>query len=266
MSIALSLLLGATAGPPRAVAGGAVPPGWTIEQRETGCRVNLDPPDAGEPLISIMDRPLTGRSLVSMRLRAPIAIPYRAAVQLTLLPSRTRVNGEAIGFPPNSGPVTSVTLSVPTAELLRMPITRLRLAAGETRLADVSLQGWKEALGAVRTCRDAALRTMGIDPAQTANIATFARPLVEEGRWFMPQDYPIEARRARAQGRVAGRYRVASDGTVGDCVVVASSGHPALDQGTCALVLAHARFAPARDAAGRPIASPQLFAVRWTLP
>lgn len=64
-------------------------------------------------------------------------------------------------------------------------------------------------------------------------------------------------RRARpprgAFGTVFVSYRVRSDGTVGDCKVIRSSGFEVFDSATCRLIRERFRFRPARDADGQAI-------------
>jgi protein TonB len=68
-------------------------------------------------------------------------------------------------------------------------------------------------------------------------------------------DYPRAASEAGAGGTVGVRYRVGVDGRVSQCLVTRSSGNDALDAATCSLIERRFRFAPARDEAGRPVAS-----------
>jgi protein TonB len=70
-----------------------------------------------------------------------------------------------------------------------------------------------------------------------------------------PDDYPDSAFRARVSGTVHLRFVVAPSGRVSECAVTRSSGSAALDSTTCRLILGRFRYRPARDGAGRPIAS-----------
>ncbi len=68
------------------------------------------------------------------------------------------------------------------------------------------------------------------------------------------RDYPKGALRAGASGTVRTRFTVGVNGRVSGCVVTASSGNAELDATTCRLITQRFRFAPARGAAGRPVA------------
>jgi protein TonB len=78
-------------------------------------------------------------------------------------------------------------------------------------------------------------------------------------RWvsgsIRPSDYPRSAFDAGIGGTVHIRFTVAPSGRVSDCTVTRSSGSAELDRTTCRLIVARLRYRPARDGAGRPIAS-----------
>ncbi len=79
-------------------------------------------------------------------------------------------------------------------------------------------------------------------------------------------DYPPSALRNEEQGTVRVRLNVDTSGRVTGCSVSQSSGSSQLDQTTCRLLQRRARFTPARDNQGQPIAdtvtSPP---IRWQI-
>ena len=81
-----------------------------------------------------------------------------------------------------------------------------------------------------------------------------------------PNDYPLAALRAEQQGTVSFRLSVGPDGMPSRCAITASSGSADLDLATCNLVLSRARFRPARDGSGQPIASAYSNRVAWRIP
>ncbi|MBV8686017.1 MAG: energy transducer TonB [Alphaproteobacteria bacterium] len=96
-----------------------------------------------------------------------------------------------------------------------------------------------------------------IEPARAkANLASYVSD----------SDYPSIAIRAEEQGTTRFRLAVGPDGKVSDCIVTGSSGSSALDQATCRIMKARARFTPARDGAGRPTGDTVANAIRWVLP
>ena len=67
------------------------------------------------------------------------------------------------------------------------------------------------------------------------------------------RDYPRAARRAGIGGRVVVRIDVGANGRVSRCSIVQSSGSADLDETSCRLIQRRYRYAPARDAQGRPV-------------
>jgi TonB family protein len=78
-------------------------------------------------------------------------------------------------------------------------------------------------------------------------------------------DYPADALDLNQQGSVGVLVRVDAKGAVSDCVVTVSSGSPALDAQTCRLVWLRARFTPARDGTGAPVASTYQQRINWRI-
>lgn len=79
------------------------------------------------------------------------------------------------------------------------------------------------------------------------------------------RDYPKDARRQQIQGSTTVRFTVGSDGRARGCTIARSSSSPLLDQATCRLIEARFRYAPARDAAGKPRAEQRGWRQDWWL-
>jgi TonB family protein len=86
-----------------------------------------------------------------------------------------------------------------------------------------------------------------------------ARPVGNPGEWFV-SGYPVEAMKARVEGRVGFALDVGSDGKPSQCRVVRPSESTLLNEATCAIAMEKARFEPGVDT--RHYSS----SVRWTLP
>jgi len=78
-------------------------------------------------------------------------------------------------------------------------------------------------------------------------------------------DYPEGAADAGASGVVSVRYWVEVDGRVTGCRVTRSSGSAELDAVTCRLIERRFRYAPSRDAHGRPVRSVVVVDHEWVL-
>jgi protein TonB len=93
-----------------------------------------------------------------------------------------------------------------------------------------------------------------------------ARPAQRLSGALANRDYPRAALRARAQGSVAVRYTIRTDGLVEDCRILRSSGHFELDDTTCRLIERRFRYRPALDRSGRPVPAFESKSYDWYLP
>jgi protein TonB len=59
---------------------------------------------------------------------------------------------------------------------------------------------------------------------------------------------------------------VDATGRGSNCALRYASGWEALDSATCKLITARARYRPALDKAGQPMAAPVFHSVRWRIP
>lgn len=98
------------------------------------------------------------------------------------------------------------------------------------------------------------------------SMATRPSPRGMPQAWVTDDDYPAAAMWQRQAGAVAARLDLDAQGVPTACKVTRSSGSTVLDETTCALMQARARFNPARDAAGKPVAGAYPFTFTWVLP
>jgi protein TonB len=99
-----------------------------------------------------------------------------------------------------------------------------------------------------------------------AAIPQPARPIGKPTEWVTADDYPRPALRAAVGGSVNFTLKIDADGKVSDCTVTESSGNQSLDDATCALMLARARFLPASNTDGQPIAGTFHSRLSWAIP
>jgi uncharacterized protein (TIGR02246 family) len=90
-------------------------------------------------------------------------------------------------------------------------------------------------------------------------------PLIPLPRLLTAADYPAEAIRLGQQGNVGMRLRVGAHGRVEGCAITASSGSAHLDSASCRVIVRRARFRPARDSAGRPVAGAFDQVIAWRM-
>lgn len=93
-----------------------------------------------------------------------------------------------------------------------------------------------------------------------------ARPRNDPASWVGPADMPYRDITEGHQGAVRVQLDIGSDGRVGACRVVSSSGFASLDAAACTAVSRRARFEPARDGDGQKTIGTYATTVRWVIP
>lgn len=121
--------------------------------------------------------------------------------------------------------------------------------------------------GGMRRCYPLALAcVLAVAPAHAAGRATPAVPKGNPGLWVTTDDYPPSALREEGQGVVRFVLDVDPTGVPVNCSVTQSSGRDDLDDTACRLVTERARFEPAKDSKGKPVAGTYANSVRWQIP
>ena len=92
------------------------------------------------------------------------------------------------------------------------------------------------------------------------------RPRQPLAALISPMDYPPTAVAAREQGKVAMSLSINEVGRTADCRITASSGSALLDRASCSIIARRARFHPAVDADGKPVAGRYEHQIDWVLP
>ena len=80
---------------------------------------------------------------------------------------------------------------------------------------------------------------------------------------FIIADYPVAAKRKRAPVRIVLRMRGEANGPAVDCEVAMSTGSSVEDTRRCDVAKKRARFKPATDQTGQPIAGEAMIAGGW---
>jgi TonB family protein len=101
--------------------------------------------------------------------------------------------------------------------------------------------------------------------AAAAAVAVPQATPIDRGSWFKETDYPFEAMKAGIQGSVTFEVEVDANGNPTDCRVTKSSGKQMLDQATCDVARARARFKPALGSDGTPVAGRYSTQAVWRL-
>lgn len=83
--------------------------------------------------------------------------------------------------------------------------------------------------------------------------------------WATSLDYPPVAKKERREGTVEFLVRYGTNGKPTDCEIVSSSGHTDLDEQTCRLVKARARFRAGKNNEGETVGGTYQNRVNWHL-
>ena len=83
--------------------------------------------------------------------------------------------------------------------------------------------------------------------------------------WITVDDYPTKAFEREWQGVTSFEVIVAPDGRAADCKITKSSGLKQFDERACAALKTRARFYPALDETGQPVAGTFSSSVRWQI-
>ena len=102
-------------------------------------------------------------------------------------------------------------------------------------------------------------------PPPPPAVAVPGGPRGNPGSWFTDDDFPPDAKRAGASGRVAVSLSIDTGGRVVGCNVTASSGNGSLDATTCRLAQRRGRFNVKKDTAGNAMAYTWPISTRWVL-
>ncbi|MEA3050169.1 MAG: hypothetical protein QOG84_2005 [Sphingomonadales bacterium] len=108
----------------------------------------------------------------------------------------------------------------------------------------------------IRPFRAAAFAALLLATAEAPPPAAPAPPPVSRGalaQLFGEADYPADALRRHEQGKVGFHLDIDAAGGVAGCTITQSSGSASLDEATCRLIKARARFSPVRDAGGKAV-------------
>ena len=262
IAIFVSALLAA---PPAPASAAREPAGWQVEAESGSCTAKR-PLGSDGTVLGLLRT--SGNDLTTLSITGEGAKRFSrqelADVALHLdpggaVPAKAELTPEFIVYP-----VSLYIRSEDRGFLDRMAAARaMRLFQGKQVMLQHDLAGLGAAVVQLRSCERIGLEAAGIDVARWESLRAGPRPLVELIRLVRVKDYPREARRAGASGRVTVRLTVSASGQPAKCDYVARSGHEALDRVTCKILLERARFHPAIDSHGKAVAAPFVMKITW---
>lgn len=103
-------------------------------------------------------------------------------------------------------------------------------------------------------------------PVSSVKVSVAHAAAGNEAEWITADDYPEQSLRNGEEGLSRIGWQIDIDGRVRKCGVIESSGFARLDHAACDAIKRRARYRPALDADGHPIAITKSRGVRWVMP
>lgn len=150
-------------------------------------------------------------------------------------------------------------------EEMERKVTRISLARVHGREIVLKTGPLDKAFAAWRKCTRQLVATWGLDPEQQERLQRAATPRNDPGIWLHGDDYPVGALAKGAQAIVNFRLIVDAAGVPTDCEIQRSYSGELFDKASCRALMARARFEPALDEAGKPIASYYTSVISWIM-
>jgi hypothetical protein len=119
-------------------------------------------------------------------------------------------------------------------------------------------------MAALNKCIDNLVTHWGVDVEKHKNLTARVKPLVNPGKWSI--DYPAKMLQAGQPAIVEFRLSVGTDGKPTTCHIQSTTRPKEFDAAVCGWIMKRARFSPALDAEGKPLASYYRNTVRFALP
>lgn len=242
---------------------------WEIDYGERSCRLSRTTGGAEPIIFSLRLSPANAMTeMILVNPSWPRGRSLSNRVDIVLQPSEERSSHDARNARVPATEHRFLTLNELDPSFLDRVAraAALRVEADGRELVAVRLPNAAGAVRALRQCNDDLLSGWGVDVALLNGLRERPRVISDPPVVFMNDDYPTGAMLNRASGTVVIRYTVGVDGRVGDCAPVESSGHRALDDRACSVMLERARYSPAVGADGEPVAVQLVMPVHWVLP
>jgi len=135
-------------------------------------------------------------------------------------------------------------------------VTGLTVIGSFERSISLSTGEMHQPMEAMRKCLDELLAHWGLDAAVQRTLSRPARP-VDQMAWArrVQASYPMDLLRAGRSGVVNIRLVVGADGKPSSCISNKDAPDSAFEKHACEATMRHARFEPALDINGVPVAS-----------
>jgi hypothetical protein len=183
-------------------------------------------------------------------------------------------SGSARIAPPSAAELMAIKNRGKTEWVVIQPISEDRqkavrhLRVGKPLRKPVMLEtgSMRAPFAALDTCIDNLLTSWGVDVERHKTLSRTVTPLKSPDKWIMPSDYPNDMLSAGQPALVSFRLSIGPDGVPTACHIQATTRPKEFDNAVCKSVMRRARFSPALDAQGQPLASYYQNNVYFALP
>lgn len=124
----------------------------------------------------------------------------------------------------------------------------------------------RKPMEALNKCVDDLMTTWGIDVERHKMLSRGVEPLTSPEKWIVSGDYPMNMISSGQPAIVEFRLSVGADGVPASCHIQSTTRPKEFDKAVCGSLMRRAKFKPAIDAQGQPLASFYRNSVRFALP
>jgi len=247
--------------------------GWEIFEGDDYCGMALEYDGKGDTVLSVGQK-LDGDALVIVTNYAWSAKKGEAYDLRFYVGDQVFSGGKSIGTGESYDRKGFITLFGADFFPAFSSGTSFKVYKGDTLVDSLSLVGSASASAMVSRClahvrglraaeererkRFAHIPDDPFAEAKTAPVAAEARDRPEN--WVSADDYPPSSIRAGEEGTTQVKFTVNAAGRVENCVVMTSSGSPALDRATCSSLTRRGRYTPSAQSSERTTS------YTWVLP
>lgn len=265
---------------------------WHVDYADDRCRLMRQFGEKDEQVIAVFDRygpgeyfrlTLAGKPLKGVLKKGEVEIqfgPNEGQQQLTFfagnlgkLPALLVVTQARVA-PPAPADFTAIEKAGPGEWINLEPVGSAREGAIRTLVISKAVRrniiletgSMRKPLEALGTCMDNLMTKWGIDVERHKSLTQKANPLNTPQNWVVSRDYPLDMLDAGQPAIVEFRLSIGADGVPTACHIQSTTRPKAFDDAVCDSVMKRARFKPALDAEGKPLASYYRSSVRFQIP
>jgi Gram-negative bacterial TonB protein C-terminal len=154
----------------------------------------------------------------------------------------------------------------PISEARQKAIRYLTVGKPLRRAVTLETGSMRAPLVALDKCIDNLMTTWGIDTEKHKTLTRKTQPQQSPGKWVVSSDYPLNMLASGQPAIVEFRLSVGADGVPSACYIQSTTRPKEFDDAVCKSVMRRARFDPALDAEGKPLASYYRNTVRFQIP